>query len=77
MNTLTEYKACTNISISHGRTTISCKLGLWTVSSRCVSRVQREAQRYFNQYNADGEYSSIIGGKSVDDVFWDLLIKQG
>lgn len=77
MNSLTEYRKCTNLSTSHGRTTISCKLGLWTVRSRCVSKAQREAQRYFNAYKAYGEYSDIIDGKSVDDVFWDLLIKQG
>ena len=73
MNSLTEYKLCTNLSTNCGRTTISCKLGLWTVSSRCVSKVEREAQRYFNQYKADGEYSSIIGGKTAKELFWESL----
>jgi hypothetical protein len=73
MNALRDYKACTNIVTHGGRTNIACKLGLWSVNSLCYSTAQREAQRYFNQYKSDGEYSSIIGGKSVDDLFWESL----
>jgi hypothetical protein len=72
-NALKDFKLCTTESTLKGRTTIACKLGLWSVDSLCYSTVQREAQRYFNQYKSDGEYSRIIGGKSVDDLFWESL----
>jgi hypothetical protein len=72
MNALRDYKACTNIVTHGGRTNIACKLGLWSVNSLCYSTAQREAQRYFKQYKADGEYSDIIGGPTAKEVFMEI-----
>ena len=46
---------------------IHCKLSLWSVSgsSDDKGKVIDEAYHYWQQYKADGEYSSIIGGKTV------------
>lgn len=49
------------------RTVIECKLGLWTVDAPTTREAVIEAKSYFQQYLADGEYSEIIGGKSVVD----------
>jgi len=68
MNSLTEYRKCTNLSVVKGRTIIACKLGLWSVDSLCHSRAHHEAQHYFLQYKSDGEYSGIIGGPNVAEV---------
>ena len=46
---------------------INCKLGLWGVSSNSKTSCEDEALHYWQQYKSDGEYSSIIGGKSVID----------
>ncbi len=75
MNILADYKACTTITINGGRTNISCKLGLWAVNSLCYSTAQRDAQRYFKQYKASGEYSDIIGGRTATDVLRESLKK--
>jgi len=44
---------------------IECSLGLWSVSGTKYEFIYNEALHYFKQYMDDGEYSSIIGGKSV------------
>ena len=49
----------------NGRTSIDCKLGLWGVDAPSAKVAMREAVYYFEQYKQDGEYSSILGGKSV------------
>ena len=72
-NILSDYKACTTLAVTNGRTYISCKLGLWSVNSLCYSTAQRNAQHYFKQYKSDGEYSDIIGGKSVEELLMDEL----
>ena len=46
-------------------TTIQCKLGLWKVTGIYGMPLINEAMHYFEQYKEDGEYSSIIGGKSI------------
>ena len=62
---LTDMEKCTIKTRGGKRTTISCKLGLWSVSGSCESDVIGEANHYFEQYKTDGEYSEIIGGKTV------------
>jgi len=44
---------------------IDCILGLWGVEGGCKEVVETEAFHYWQQYESDGEYSSIIGGQSV------------
>jgi hypothetical protein len=51
-----------------GRTTINCKLGLWGVDAPAMKQAMDEATYYFSQYKLDGEYSSIIGGKSAAEI---------
>lgn len=47
------------------RCEIKCRLGLWAVSGKYGLDLINEANHYFEQYKADGEYSEIIGGKTV------------
>ena len=46
---------------------IDCVLGLWSIEGDSKTLVESEAFNYFRQYESDGEYSSIIGGKSVTE----------
>jgi len=71
-NPLSDYKACTTLTINGGRTNIACKLGLWSVNSLCYSTAQRNAQNYFKQYKAGGEYFDIIGGKTTEEILIEL-----
>lgn len=64
---MSHFNRCTTRRTSQGIHTIECKLGLWGVSSADKKQVESEAQYYFSQYKLAGEYSSIIGGKSVID----------
>lgn len=43
-----------------GRTSITCKLGLWGVSAASESEALREAMHYWQQYLRDGEYDSLL-----------------
>jgi len=66
---MSDFEKCTTKKVSKcGLVDIECKLGLWGVSASCAEDAMREAIHYFNQYKADGEYSSIIGGKSTRDI---------
>ena len=60
MNSIKSYRKCTTSRVVKGRTTINCKLGLWTTNSLCSSRAEREAQRNYNQFAADGVYDLIL-----------------
>jgi len=62
-------KCTTKRTRKNGNTSINCKLGLWGVSAPNEDQAQAiiEALRYWHQYKEDGEYSEIIGGKSVID----------
>ena len=69
MNTLNQLQKCSDRAFnSDGTITITCKLGLWSVSAPNLVRVTEEALHLFKQYKADGEYHSIIGGLSPEDV---------
>ena len=69
MSKLTEYEKfekCVIVTRHRcGRTAINCKLGLWGVDAPTLEQAVDEAKHYFLQYLGDGEYSSIVGGKTV------------
>tara|TARA_R110000796_G_scaffold214800_1_gene330766 strand:- start:28517 stop:28744 length:228 start_codon:yes stop_codon:yes gene_type:complete len=66
MKMLDDFNKCVNEIIDKdGRVSLSCKLGLWSVSSLDSDSVYLQAYHYWRQYAGDGEYSSIIGGKTV------------
>nr|BDD47738.1 hypothetical protein 1 [Piscirickettsiaceae bacterium] len=65
-----DFDKCTTM-IRHNDTgivMINCRLGLWSVKANTRELTMREAMVYFNQYKADGEYHSIIGGKTPLEV---------
>lgn len=64
-----EFNECVNIKQKGKWHQYECKLGLWGIESTDSSKAYREALHYFNQYKNAGEYSSIIGGPSVFEVF--------
>ena len=68
MNDSREMMMCTTTTVEDGYVSIDCKLGLWGVSAPTRDIATHQAMHYFLQYRDDGEYSSIIGGKSVMDV---------
>ncbi len=68
MSDLNEMMKCTTITVDCDYVSIDCKLGLWGVSAPTRDIATHQAMHYFLQYRDDGEYSSIIGGKSVMDV---------
>jgi len=65
---------CTTYKRVGDKCTISCNLGLWEVSGEYGLALINEACHYFEQYKGDGEYSSIIGGKTVVET---LLENKG
>ena len=66
---LDDFKECTTKrQRKNGRNSINCKLGLWGVSATSEDQAMVEALRYFIQYKNAGEYSSIIGGKTVSEL---------
>lgn len=67
MSKLSDFVECVDESTKDGRATLKCKLGLWSVSAADSNSVYLEAFHYWQQYNDDGEYSSILGGESVND----------
>ena len=68
MSELSQFTRCIDESVDDdGRVSLSCKFGLWEVSSLDSDSVYLEAFHYWMQYKDDGEYSSIIGGESVID----------
>lgn len=63
-----EFSKCVKIKHNKHGFEAECKLGLWSVTAQSIEDVISEAERYFIQYKEDGEYSSIIGGKTVLEV---------
>jgi len=72
--TALNFWKCTNVKYDGKVWNIDCKLGLWGVSAFNRMDADREAFHYWQQYASDGEYSSIIGGKTVVET---LLEKGG
>jgi len=68
---MTDMGKCTTCKREGDHLTISCNLGLWSVSGKYSSELLNEALHYFTQYKMDGEYSEIIDGKSVMDTLFD------
>lgn len=64
MSKLEDFSKCVNETEIDGRVCIECKLGLWSVESKNSDRVYLDAFHYWSQYNDDGEYYEILGGKS-------------
>jgi len=65
---MSEFNRCVNRKkTKSGYYEIECKLGLWSVMAPTKKEAEHEAKYYFSQYKLDGEYSSIIGGKSVTE----------
>ena len=63
-----DFESCVIRKESKNLLSIDCKLGLWGVSGRNKGQVESEATHCWLQYKSDGEYSSIIGGKSAFDI---------
>lgn len=59
---------CVNEVRKGNKITIECKLGLWSVSGTISGFIYADAFHYWEQYYNDGEYSSIIGGKTVAEM---------
>lgn len=63
---MSEFNRCvTRKKTKSGYYEIECKLGLWGVMAPTKKEAENEAKYYFSQYKLDGEYSSIIGGKTT------------
>ena len=62
MTDLEKFSMCVDSTEKDGRTSIKCKLGLWSVEASDSDRVYIDAFHYWRQYKADGEYHSLIGG---------------
>jgi len=65
-----DYRKCTNAKYDGAMWYIACKLGLWGVHGRTKRDLEIKAMSHFEQYKADGEYSSIIGGKNVAETLF-------
>ena len=63
-----DFESCIDRKEKGGLLFIDCKLGLWGVSGSNKGQVESEATHYYLQYKSDGEYSSIIGGKTVIEM---------
>ena len=47
------------------RITMSCPVGLWSVTGASMRDVQREAMHYFMRYRDDGEYDALLKDDSI------------
>ena len=65
MITITDLEKCSFMIRRGDRATISCSLGLWSVTGVFSNDLLGEALHYFQQYKSDGEYSEILGGDNV------------
>ena len=58
------FELCVDRGASGRTYTITCKLGLWAVSSADKEAVEREARHYWSLYFADGEYDQLLNAKT-------------
>ena len=64
-----KFNRCVNRKkLDAGGYEIECKFGLWSVQASTKSEAEQEARYYFEQYKLDGEYHTILGGKSPVDI---------
>ena len=65
---MSDFEKCVNFKKrSDGGFIFECKFGFWGVQAFNFETAKSQAVRYFELYKSDGEYSSLIGGKSVVD----------
>ena len=62
---MNDFEKCIKRKAKSYGYSIDCKLGLWGVDASTKAECEDEALHYWQQYKSDGEYSSIIGGKTV------------
>lgn len=56
-----DYQLCTSAKKEKsGNWSVSCRLGLWSVSGRDPKFVLTEARRFWVQYFTDGEYNDFL-----------------
>ena len=72
---MTDMEKCTTYKRRGDVCEIKCNLGLWSVSGKYGLDLINEADHYFEQYKADGEYSKILGGESAEDILLKHLKK--
>lgn len=60
MNEVTELEKCAVYRRHGNRCEIKCKLGLWSVEGPYGLQLINEAENYFQQYKADGEYDVLL-----------------
>lgn len=60
------FDRCVKKSCRGGKTSISCRLGLWGVEGRDVDQVEKEARHYWIQYYKDGEYAKLLKESAND-----------
>ena len=77
MSRAKEFWQCTNVKYNGKAWNIDCKLDLWGVSAFTRMEAEKEAFNYWKQYADDGEYSSIIGGKTVAEKLKEQINQEG
>ena len=70
MTDKSDFDKCVKRQTKGNLFSIECKRGLWSAEGSNTNKavVEDEAMHYWRQYAHDGEYSSIIGGKSVVEM---------
>lgn len=63
MDEQTELEKCATYTRIGDKCQIKCKLGLWSVEGHYGLALINEAEHYFQQYKADGEYNELLGTK--------------
>jgi len=65
---MTDMENCSTYTRNGDLCEIKCNLGLWAVSGKYGLALINEASHYFEQFKSEGEYSSIIGGKTTAEI---------
>ena len=60
-NTIRKRTTCGNYKIA-------CRMGFWSVESYSEPKALREANHYFSQYWADGEYNGTANEKLFNEL---------
>jgi len=63
MSDSTDLEKCAIYTRRGDRCVIKCKLGLWSVEGPYGLALINEAEHYFQQYKADGEYDQLLGNE--------------
>ena len=63
MNEQTDMEKCTIYTRRGDRCQIKCRLGLWSVEGPYGLALINEADHYYQQYKADGEYDELLSNK--------------